>query len=113
MERPSKSLRQHRAVLSARQGDPQSPACGTFYGHRQRLAAELTRSLIEHGMSRADQPSGVKMSSTTHAGATRHSRSPAAIESDLRTVDGEIAILEERIHEIDRLLTVAERPGYM
>jgi hypothetical protein len=112
MERPNKTLRQHRAVLSARQGDEQSPACGTFYAHRQRLAAELARSLTEHGMPRADQQSRVQLSLMNPDGMTRHSRSPAAIENDLRMVDGEIALLEERIHEIDRLLAASERPGY-
>ncbi|MBI3468880.1 MAG: hypothetical protein HY000_38235 [Planctomycetes bacterium] len=109
MERSAKSLRQHRAVLAARQGDPESPASGTCYAHRQRLAAELTRSLAEFGLAVVDQPALAKGLSTGRVIPTRHSRSPAAIEEDLRIVDGEIASLQTRIDEIDRLLAGSER----
>jgi hypothetical protein len=112
VERSAKSLRQHRAVLCARQGDPEAPACGTFYAHRQRLATELTRALVEFGLTAGDQPSPAKRTSNGHVSATRHSRSPAAIEEDLRAVDGEIASLQQRIDEIDQLLAASERHAH-
>jgi hypothetical protein len=103
VERSSRTLRQHRAVLSARQGDPEAPASGTFYAHRQRLAAELSRSMVEFGLATAETlPAEGQLA--TKLPNTRHSRSPAVIEEDLRVVDGEIASLQEQIDEIDRQL---------
>jgi hypothetical protein len=111
VERSAKSLRQRRAVLAARQGDPESPASGTCYAHRQRLAAELNRSLAEFGVAAAEQPAFTKGLTTGQVVPTRHSRSPSAIEEDLRVVDDEIASLQVRIDEIDRLLAGSERHG--
>jgi hypothetical protein len=112
VEVSAKALRQHRAVLSARQGDPDAPAGGTFYAQRQRLVAELTRSQEEFGQTTVDHSSSGKAVLTARSGVTRHIRAPAAIEEDLRVIDDEIASLQGQIDEIDRQLAKRERHAH-
>ena len=96
-------------MLAARQGDPEAPACGTNYAHRQRLAAELNRSLAECGLAASDHPSLKRGLLAGHISPTRHSRSPADIQHDLQAIDGEIELVQSRIDEIDRQLAKGER----
>jgi hypothetical protein len=104
MDHPARTLYQERAALGARQGDPESPASGTLYARRRRLAEEL--EAIE-GDQTAMAEGGSAGLAVRYAGTsvmTRRRRSMSEVQRDLAVVDDEIGVLQERIDAIDRIL---------
>jgi len=92
VESPAKKLRQQRAALGARQGDPEAPAGGTLFARRSRLQAELEQ---------------VQSEEFAHAGgsaAVGHAlaRPQSLIERDLSNVEREIANVQREIEDLDR-----------
>jgi hypothetical protein len=101
-ESPAKKLRQERATLGSRQGDPDSPTSGTMYARRKRLAAELEQLQNRH--KSLDVGSSLSRQMTAYV-----SRPMELVERDLRMVDEEISATQQRIDEIDQLLTTVEK----
>lgn len=108
MELPSKRLRQQRAALGARQGDPESPASGTLYARRRRLAQELESIETEQPGSSDYNPDR-----SSHGGLSvaRLMRSAIEVQRDLQALDAEIEDLQQQIDDIDRMLIRCERKG--
>jgi hypothetical protein len=105
MNHPSKKLCQQRAILTARQGDPQSPASGTLYARRQRLAnqldaIELEEAVVAHSMCQV---------ATRRSVAIGAFRSSSEVQRELAAVDLEIERLQEQIDAIDRQLVRGDR----
>src|SRR2546423_335727 len=100
MERSNKQLLQERAILGARQGDPESPLGGTLLARQRRLRADLERVDSENGM----MGHGVSAIVAPMPAAGLSSRSRAAIERELDLVEAELAAAQHRIAEIDGLL---------
>lgn len=99
---PAKRLRQERATLGSRQGDPDSPTSGTMYARRKRLAAELEQI-------QSWQKSSELKSSQASRRPTSISRPLDIVERDLRLIDEEISATQQRIDEIDQLLLAVEK----
>ena len=100
-------LRQRRAMLGARQGDPESPASGTLYARQRLLQAEL--EALEEETLAACEP---RAHATPTAGVlTRavHRRSIEAILLDMRRVNEELVGIQQEVEEIDRLIAGVER----
>lgn len=92
MESPAKKLRQQRAALGARQGDPEAPAGGTLFARRTRLRAELEQA-------QSEQLSVAGGGQATMAYAL--TRPLTLIERDLNSVEREIASVQRQIEELD------------
>jgi len=108
MELPSKKLRQQRAALGARQGDPETPASGTLYARRRRLAQEL-ESIESEQSAPADFSLSPSRSSQVGISLARIQRSVAEVQRDLQALDAEIEDLQQQIDAIDRVLVRCER----
>lgn len=93
MESPAKKLRQQRAALGARQGDPEAPAGGTLLARRTRLRAELDQAQSEQ----LSLDGGGRATVVNALG-----RPVALIERDLNGVEREIATVQRQIEELDR-----------
>lgn len=93
VESPAKKLRQQRAALGARQGDPEAPAGGTLFARRSRLQAEL-----EQAQSEEFAFAGGSSASVSHA----LTRPLSLIERDLNNVECEIAAVQREIEDLDR-----------
>jgi hypothetical protein len=104
---PSKKLRQQRAALGARQGDPETPASGTLYARRRRLAQELETIVAEQGADGDSTSRGPSIGATM----LRLQRSSAEVQRDLEVLDAEIEDLQQQIDAIDLQLTRTERKG--
>jgi len=102
-ESPAKKLRQERATLGSRQGDPESPGNGTMYARRKRLSAEL-----EQIQSRQGARQTVSSRNQFEGSANALSRPLHIVQRDLRLVDEEISATQQRIDEIDQLLATVE-----
>lgn len=100
MESPIKKLRQERAILGARQGDPELPANGTLFARRQRLQADLERAEHEELAVFGVQAPREYRQRLSSSGA----RSAVALRRDIRLVEEEIRVTQQRMDEIDRVL---------
>jgi hypothetical protein len=105
MNHPAKKLCQQRAMLTARQGDPQAPASGTLYARRQRLANQLEAIELEEAVL---THSNVRVATRSMAtiGAFRSS---SEVQRELAAVDSEIEDVQKQIDAIDRQLVRSER----
>ena len=99
MESFSRTLTQERAILIARQGDPNSPAPGTLLARQKILHAELEAS-------HARAASSVNQGAVAVAATFAANRQPDQVRRDLRRVERELIALQSRLREIDQ--TMAE-----
>lgn len=100
MESRSRTLHQQRAALSARQGDPESPASGTLFARQQRLQAELAQATADQ--TDVHRSGGGMDSARASVSALRRSRPTFLIQRDLWTVQKEIDAVQSEIDVIDR-----------
>lgn len=91
-------LRQQRAILSAKAGDPDSPASGTLHARRQRLQADLDRAKTTEAA--LNDPSPVRH--LVVADKTGHS--VQQLERMVKQINAEIDAVQQRIEAIDKLL---------
>jgi uncharacterized protein (DUF3084 family) len=107
VESPAKKLRQERATLGSRQGDPESPSSGTMYARRKKLSAELEQ--IQSEQTSWNSGSG-RHAQTESVSAPPH-RPLYAVQRELRILDEEITATQNRIDEIDEILSTVEGKG--
>jgi hypothetical protein len=94
-------LRQERAILTARQGDPQLPASCSLLARRNRLRAELDQGDVERAAVRA-------YNAKHHSSAVASARPAAAIERDIQRVQDEIDSVQRKIASIDSIIANEE-----
>lgn len=113
VESPAKKLRQERATLGSRQGDPESPTSGTMYARRKKLSAELEQiqseqSSMNVGTGKSAGRNGSGRNIQTESVSTSMHRPLQAVQRDLRLLDEEITATQQRIDEIDQILSTVE-----
>jgi hypothetical protein len=98
MEGLSRTLIQEKAILVARQGDPQCPAPGTLLARQKILHAELETALARRSSPLAESVTAVSTAAPRH---------PDQIRRDIRRIENELIRVQARLREIDQRMAVA------
>jgi hypothetical protein len=97
MEAPTRTLVQEKAILVARQGDPNAPAPGTLLARQKILHAELEAA---HQRSKRNKTSAVSVVDPTRPAV----RQTDQIRRDIRRIERELGALQLRLREIDKAM---------
>ena len=103
MARQAKTLRQERAVLFARHGDPDNPASGTLLAKLHRLQEEL-----QHVGANSYATLSSSLVGADASAATLPNRSADAIRREIGRVEEELDSIQKRIDVVDEQIAVVE-----